>query len=65
MNWTVVLHKRGKTFMFSRAMTLHSLIDLFGVCSLGMLPGFVYNAACSTSQIGDCVAVVRDYRSGL
>lgn len=65
MNWTVVLHKRGKNILVSRAVTSHSLIDLFAVCSLGMLPGFVYNAACSTSQIGDCVALVRDYRSGL
>lgn len=60
-----LVHTSGKkTSMFSRAVTLHGLIDLFGVCCLGMLPGFVYNAACSTSQIGDCVAVVRDYRSG-
>jgi len=51
--------------MFSRAMTLLSSIDLFHVCCLGVLPGFVYNAAYTTSQIRDCMAVVRDYQSGL
>lgn len=54
-----------ETSLISRAMTLYSSIDLFGARCLGMLPGFVYNAACSTSQIGDCVAVVGDYRPGL
>lgn len=54
-----------RTGMFSRAMTLYGLIDLSDVCRLGMLSGFVYNAPCSTSQIGDWVLVVRDYRLGL
>lgn len=46
-------------------MTLHSLIELFGVCYHGMLPGSVYNAAHPTSQIGDCVTVVKDYQPSL
>lgn len=65
LNGQLLCTSGGKNTRFSRAMTLHSLIDLFYVCCLGMLSGCVYNAACSTSQIRDCMAVVRDYWSAL